>query len=103
MHERKSTMANLSDGFIALPGGLGTLEELFEVLTWSQLGFHQKPCGLLNIATYYDYLMLFLDHAVEQGFVKEVHRNMLLVEESPQTLLESMTEYEFPLIDKWIR
>ena len=102
MHERKSIMADISDGFIALPGGLGTIEELFEVLTWSQLGFHKKPCALLNVKQYYDSLSLFLDHAVEQEFIKDVHREMLLVEEEPGKLLEIMAAYSPPVVDKWI-
>ncbi|MCP3689941.1 MAG: TIGR00730 family Rossman fold protein [Gammaproteobacteria bacterium] len=102
MHERKAIMAEISDGFIALPGGLGTIEELFEVLTWSQLGFHKKPCALLNIKQYYDSLSLFLDHAVEQQFIKPVHREMLLVEDDPARLLHAMEEYIPPAVDKWI-
>jgi len=93
MHERKQVMMDLSDGFIALPGGLGTQEELFEVLTWSQLGLHKKPCGLLNVEGYYDKLCSFLDHAVEEQFVKSHHREMLLVEQSPEKLLTLMEAY----------
>ena len=102
MHERKSLMAELSDGFIALPGGLGTLEELFEVLTWAQLGFHQKPCALLNVKNYYAHLSLFLDHALTQGFIKNVHRDMLLVKEDPETLLDCMDAYVAPAVTKWL-
>ena len=102
MHERKGIMADMSDGFIALPGGLGTIEELFEVLTWAQLGFHDKPCALLNVNGYYDKLIQFLDHAVEEGFVANIHRQMLLVEEDPDTLLEAMSRYSAPAVDKWI-
>lgn len=102
MHERKAAMADLADGFIALPGGLGTLEELFEVMTWAQLGFHQKPCAMLNINGYYDNLIAFLDHAVEQQFVKDIHRNMLIVEEQSADLLQRMLDYQPPLVDKWI-
>lgn len=102
MHERKSLMAELADGFIALPGGIGTFEELFEVLTWAQLGFHQKPCAVLNVAHYYDQLAAFLDHAVSQGFVKAVQRNMLLMEEDPATLIDAMQIYTPPVVDKWI-
>lgn len=83
MHERKALMAELSDGFIAMPGGFGTIEELLEVLTWSQLGFHRKPCGILNVAGYFDTLMQFLNHSVDQQFVKPVHRTMLLEHEQP--------------------
>lgn len=102
MHERKAVMADLSDGFIALPGGLGTLEELFEVLTWAQLGFHTKPCGLLNVGSYYEKLCSFLDHAVEEQFIKTSHRDMLLIEERPEKLLALMEAYQPPLVERWI-
>jgi uncharacterized protein (TIGR00730 family) len=102
MHERKAMMADLADGFIALPGGLGTVEELFEVLTWAQLGFHKKPCGLLNAIGFYDHLSAFLDHTVTQGFVKDVHRSMLMVEKNPATLLDRFATYAPPLVSKWI-
>ena len=102
MHERKTLMAELSDGFIALPGGLGTLEELFEVLTWGQLGLHQKPCGLLNIRDYYRSLIDFLDHAVGEEFIKAVHRAMLLVEERPDRLLQRFERYHAPRVAKWV-
>lgn len=102
MHERKAMMADLSDGFIALPGGLGTIEELFEILTWAQLGFHKKPCGLLNASGYYDHLSAFLDHTVAEGFVMEAHRSMLMVEKNPVTLLDRFATYEPPLVNKWI-
>lgn len=102
MHERKAMMAELSDGFIALPGGLGTLEELFEILTWSQLGMHKKPCGLLSVNNYYDHLIAFLDHATEEQFVKKMHRDMLLVDNNPNNLLNAMQDYCPPQIGKWI-
>jgi uncharacterized protein (TIGR00730 family) len=102
MHERKTLMAELSDAFIALPGGLGTLEELFEVLTWAQLGLHQKPCGLLNIRDYYRSLIEFLDHAVAEEFINEAHRAMLLVEEQPGRLLERFERYNAPRVAKWV-
>jgi len=102
MHERKAMMADLSQGFIALPGGLGTVEELFEVLTWAQLGFHTKPCGLLNADGYYDHLSAFLDHTVEEGFVKDAHRSMLIVEKDPIKLLDRFSTYEPPRVNKWI-
>jgi uncharacterized protein (TIGR00730 family) len=102
MHERKATMAELSDGFIALPGGLGTVEELFEILTWAQLGFHSKPSGLLNVIGYYDLLSAFLDHSVEEKFVHELHRRMLIIEDEPATLLDAMEAYQSPKVDKWI-
>lgn len=102
MHERKALMEHLSDGFIALPGGLGTIEELFEVLTWAQLGFHSKPCALYNVEGFYQSLTHFLDHAVEAQFIKPAHRDMLLVEENPAALLGAMAEYEPPRVDKLI-
>ena len=102
MHERKAVMTEISDGFIALPGGLGTIEELFEVLTWAQLGFHKKPCGLLNIEGYYNHISAFLDIAVNEMFVKEAHRNMLLVDGNPKLLLDQMATYKAPLVDKWL-
>lgn len=88
MHERKALMAELSDGFIAMPGGIGTMEEFFEVLSWAQLGIHEKPCGLLNVAGYYDPLIQFLDHAFGQDFIKPKHRALLLVESEPVKLLD---------------
>ncbi len=102
MHERKALMAELSDGFIALPGGWGTFEEIFEMLTWAQLGFHEKPCGLLNAAGYYDHLHAFLEHAVEEGFVPPVCRSMLMVETNPEALLERFSSYRAPAVRKWI-
>jgi len=94
MHERKAMMAERSDGFIALPGGLGTFEELFEALTWSQLGIHAKPCALLNTAKYYDGLLSFLDHARDQEFMRPAHRELLISETSPGALLDRMENYE---------
>lgn len=88
MHERKATMAELSDGFIAMAGGIGTMEEFFEVLSWTQLGLHNKPCGLLNIGGYYDHLIRFMNHAVDQEFLKPKHRELLLVEEEPDRLID---------------
>ncbi|KAB0670456.1 TIGR00730 family Rossman fold protein [Oryzomonas sagensis] len=102
MHERKTMMAELSDGFIALPGGIGTLEEIFEIWTWAQLGFHSKPCGLLNIAGYYDALIAFLDHTVAEQFVRAPHRSMLLVEQSPNALLDRFAGYAPPTVQKWV-
>jgi len=90
MHERKAKMAELSDGFIALPGGLGTLEELFEVLTWAQLRFHAKPCGLLNTNGYYDQLISFLDHSVDEKFIKPTHRQMIVLGDEPNALLKAL-------------
>jgi uncharacterized protein (TIGR00730 family) len=102
MHERKALMAELSDGFVALPGGWGTFEEIFEVLTWAQLGFHEKPCGLLNVAGYYQHLHAFLDHAMDQRFVKEAYRPMIIMEQSPSVLLDRFAVYEPPRVKKWI-
>lgn len=93
MHKRKATMAETSDGFIALPGGLGTIEELFEVLTWSQLGFHKKPCALLNVKGYYNNLLTFMDHAVAEQFIRDIHRKILLVEKKANKLLDIMSTY----------
>lgn len=101
MHERKAKMAELSDGFIALPGGLGTLEELFEVLTWSQLRIHNKPCALLNIEGYYDQLIAFLDNAVAEKFIKPVHRDMILVSDNPIELLGTIQNYIPSNVDKF--
>jgi hypothetical protein len=102
MHERKLLMAELSDGFIALPGGFGTFEEIFEIITWSQLGMHQKPCGLLNVYNYYDKLIEFLDHAVSEHFIKEIHRSIMLIEECPEILLEKIEAYKAIESVKWI-
>ncbi len=102
MHERKALMSDLSEGFVALPGGTGTLEEFFEVLTWAQLGEHRKPCGLLNAAGYYDPLLSVFDHMVAKGFLSEGHRAMVLVETEPQRLLESFERYRPPGVPKWI-
>ncbi len=93
MHQRKSQMADMSDGFIALPGGIGTLEGFFEILTWGQLGIHSKPTGILNVAGYFDALIRFLDHSVAEGFLTAEHREMILVESDPARLLERMREY----------
>ena len=102
MHDRKAMMADLSDGFIALPGAMGTLEELFEVLTWAQLGFHEKPCGLLEVAGYFESLIAFLDHAVAERFLREEYRQLLMVEEAPETLLDRFAGYRPVKLEKWI-
>ncbi len=102
MHERKALMAELSDGFVALPGGWGTWEELFEVLTWAQLGLHRKPCGLLNVAGYFDGLLSFMAHAMQEGFVRAEQNTMLLVADTPEALLHQMAAYSPPLVEKWI-
>lgn len=101
MHARKAKMAEMSDAFVALPGGLGTLEELFEMLTWSQLRLHQKPVGLLNAGGFYDGLLDFLDNTVAAGFVRPEHRANLLASDDPAELLERLSSWEPPLIDKW--
>ncbi len=103
MHERKMKMAELSDAFVALPGGIGTLEELFEAWTWAQLGLHTKPCGVLNVEGYYDGLVTFLDHTVNERFVKEPHRAMLIVSDDPSELLDRFAGYQAPVVPKWIR
>ena len=102
MHERKAMMAELSDGFVALPGGWGTLEEIFEILTWAQLGFHDKPCGLLNIDGYYDGLIGFLENSFEQQFVNELCRPMLMTARDPKALLKQFTSYQAPKVRKWM-
>ena len=102
MHERKALMAELADGFIALPGGIGTLEEFFETWTWAQLGMHRKPCGLLNVAGYFDPLLSFLDRTVEERFVRQAHRDMVIVETDPAVLLDRFAAYEPPHVVKWV-
>jgi uncharacterized protein (TIGR00730 family) len=102
MHERKAMMAELADGFIALPGGIGTLAEFFEIWTWAQLGVHEKPCGLLNVAGYFDPLLAFLDRAVAERFVRQVHRDMVIVETDPRALLDRFVSYEAPRVVKWL-
>lgn len=101
MHERKARMAALADGFIALPGGLGTLEELFEMLTWGQLGFHAKPCGALDVAGYYTPLLRFLDAGVEAGFIRPEYRALLLDAGTPELLLERMQGFRAPPTPRW--
>jgi uncharacterized protein (TIGR00730 family) len=98
MHARKARMVELADGFVALPGGYGTLEELLEVLTWAQLGFHRDPCGLLDVDDYYAGLAAFFDHQVEEGFVSRAHRDMLVVADDGATLLDAFERYEPPAI-----
>jgi uncharacterized protein (TIGR00730 family) len=104
MHERKALMAELSDGFIALPGGLGTIEEFFEALTWAQLGMHQKPCGLLNTNGFYDTLATFLHHLVEQQFVERDHCEMIQIDKTPEGLLRRFDAYHPPKANKaaWV-
>jgi hypothetical protein len=102
MHERKALMSELSDAFIALPGGFGTLEEFCEVLTWSQLGIHRKACGLLNTCGYYDGLLTLLDHAVAERFLRPVNRGLVLADADPERLIERVLEYDVPLVPKWV-
>jgi uncharacterized protein (TIGR00730 family) len=102
MHERKALMGELSDGFIALPGGSGTLEETFEVFTWTQLGIHGKGCVLLNVAGYYDGLIAFLDHVVAERFMRPEHRAMMLTAPSPQEALDELAAFEPPAVGKWM-
>lgn len=102
MHERKALMAELSDAFVALPGGMGTLEELFEVLTWAQLGIHAKPCGLLNVHGYFDRLLAALEHAVEERFLKEQHRSMLLVHSTAPGLVDALEDFHPRVVEKWL-
>jgi uncharacterized protein (TIGR00730 family) len=102
MHERKALMADLADGFVALPGGMGTLEELFEVYTWTQLGLHSKPLGLLDVRGYYAQLAAFLDHAVAERFLVPEHRQMLVVEERADAMIEAFRRWRPPVRTKWI-
>jgi uncharacterized protein (TIGR00730 family) len=102
MHERKAMMAELSDGFIAMPGGVGTFEEFCEVLTWAQLGIHLKPCGLLNVANYYGPLLALFNHAVAEGFVRPEHRSLVLESTEPEEMIELLARYRPPHLDKWM-
>ena len=101
MHERKALMATLSDGFVALPGGLGTLDELFEIWSWAQLGLHAKPIGLLNVNGFYDPLLAFVDRVVEQGFMRRGHRDALIVEAGPDRLLTRLETFQPMEVSKW--
>jgi uncharacterized protein (TIGR00730 family) len=102
MHERKAKMADLSGAFIALPGGYGTLDELFEALTWTQLGYHLKPSGLLNVEGYFDRLVQYLDHAVAERFLAREHREMLVIEDDPERLIERLKRVRLPQVTKWL-
>lgn len=102
MHERKALMAELSDGFIAMPGGIGTFEEFFEVWTWGQLGVHRKPCALLNVAGYFDPMLDMIDTMIRRRFLKPEYRDMVLVETAPDALLTRMEAYQPPTVGKWI-
>lgn len=101
MHERKAMMAELADGFIAMPGGFGTLEEWFEVLTWAQIGYHQKPCSLLNVNNYYTPLLGLFDHMIEQGFVKEEYRQLIIMEKDPGKLVHKLQNFRPAYVHKW--
>ena len=103
MHTRKALMADLSDAFIAMPGGFGTFEEIFEAVTWTQLGVHRKPCGLLNVGGFYTPLALFIDQAVSEGFIKPVHRESIVVDDSPERLVTALAAVKLPDVPKWIR
>jgi uncharacterized protein (TIGR00730 family) len=103
MHERKALIAELADGFIALPGGYGTFEEFFEILTWSQLGWHQKPFGLLNVAGFYSPLISFLDHAAAEGFIRPKHRELVIIESETEKMLQRMREFKPPTEVKWMK
>jgi uncharacterized protein (TIGR00730 family) len=103
MHARKSMMADLSDGFIALPGGFGTLEELIEIVTWGQLRFHDKPCGVLNVCGYFDKLLAYLDHTQAEGFLRPESRAMLLSDDDAAGLIRQFERYSAPRINKWTK
>ncbi len=104
MHDRKAMMAELSDGFIALPGGFGTIEELFEAITWAQLGIQKKPCGILNVGGYYDKLLEFIDHMIDHEFVKSDYRELIKVDDTPEGLIEQFNDYTPVTVDKakWV-
>ena len=102
MHERKIKMFELADAYIALPGGFGTIEETMEVLTWAQLGLHQKPVGLLNIENYFGHLIQFVDHAVSQRFIKKEHQSMILCDVDPEKLISQLNGYRAPNVEKWL-
>ena len=102
MHERKALMASLSDAFIALPGGYGTLEELFEVVAWAQLGIHRKPIGLLNVAGYFDALLSLVDHMIGEGFIKSRHRGLFVTAEQPRALLDALQQHQMPAARRWL-
>jgi uncharacterized protein (TIGR00730 family) len=102
MHERKALMAQHADGFIAMPGGIGTLEELFETLTWAQLGFHEKPIGLFNVEGFYDQLIEFLSHQTSQGFLRAEHKDLLLAQTEPEALIEQLKNFTLPEGVSWL-
>jgi uncharacterized protein (TIGR00730 family) len=103
MHTRKAMMADLSDGFVAMPGGVGTFEEFFEAVTWTQLGLHRKPCGLLNVDNFYTPLAAFIDQAAAEGFIKPIHRAAIVVDSDPGRLLDTLATIDLPAVPKWIR
>lgn len=103
MHTRKAKMAELSDAFVAMPGGVGTFEEFFEAITWTQLGLHRKPCGLLNVEGFYTPLERFIDQAVTEGFIRPVHRKAIVMDDNPARLLETLATIDLPNVPKWIR
>ena len=103
MHTRKAMMAELSDAFIAMPGGVGTFEEFFEAVTWTQLGLHRKPCGLLNVDGFYTPLVQFINQAVAEGFIRAVHRKVIVEDSDPVRLLEALSTVDLPDVPKWIR
>jgi uncharacterized protein (TIGR00730 family) len=103
MHERKALMAELADGFIAMPGGFGTFEEFCEIVTWTQLGLHQKPAGLLNVNSYYDPILQLFDHGVRDGFISEQHRTIVLESSNPAELLRLMKNYKPAALKQWIK
>lgn len=102
MHERKAMMADLADGFIALPGGVGTFEEFCEIVTWAQLGIHKKPCALMNVGGFYDSFIAMFDHSMNQGFIRPQHRALVLVESEIDKLYKAMLEYRPPIVEKWL-
>jgi uncharacterized protein (TIGR00730 family) len=102
MHERKARMADLADAFVALPGGMGTLDEMFEMLTWSQLGLHAKPCGFLDVSGYFQPLLTFLDHAVTAGFIRPEHRRIFVVDDDPARLLDRLATHRPVAAEKWV-
>jgi uncharacterized protein (TIGR00730 family) len=102
MHERKALMADLSDGFIAMPGGMGTFDEFCEILTWAQLGIHQKPCGILNVENYFTHLLKMFDHAMDEGFLRDTHRDLVIEATTPETLLDLFDNYQPKPVAKWM-
>jgi uncharacterized protein (TIGR00730 family) len=102
MHDRKALMAELADAFIAMPGGYGTLEELFEVMTWAQLGIHPKSIGLLNVGGYFDHLMRMIDHAIAERFIKPQHRELFVIDQNAETLLDKLQQHQQPVVRKWL-